>query len=190
MGRWLLLLAVAALPIAVYAWRASNDAGAEGKAGGAAATRRDPEAANLYHLYVMPLRGGTARAVPDPRGNPYLTFDPAWSPDGRLLAVTETDCHQCAPEVRLVDLDQTRANRTTIAAGSQPSFAPDGRRLTFVPGNGGLATISADGGSPRVLLEDDRRTAETRQLVGCGEARRSRSDHEDGGRRAVRSRPD
>jgi TolB protein len=155
MGRWLLLLAVAVLPIAVYAWRASDDGGAAGQPGGAATSRRDPEAENLYHLYVMPVRGGTARAVPDPRSNPYLTFDPAWSPDGRLLAVTETDCHQCAPEVRVVDLDQPRANRRRIAAGSQPSFAPDGRTVAFVPGDGGLATISVDGGAPRVLLEDE-----------------------------------
>lgn len=154
MGRWLLLLAVAALPIAVYAWRVSGDAGAEGRPG-AATTERDPEAANLYHLYVMPLAGGNPQAVPDPRDNPYLTFDPAWSPDATRLAVTETDCHQCAPEVRIVALDQQRANRRTVAAGSQPSFASDGRTLAFVPSDGGLATIGVDGGRKRVLLKDE-----------------------------------
>jgi Tol biopolymer transport system component len=154
MGRWLLLLAVAALPIGIYAWRASSDAGADGGAGGGATTRRDPEAANLYHLYVMPLGGGTAEAVPDPRENPYLTFDPAWSPDGKRLAVTDIDCHQCAPEVRLVAVDR-RQNREPVVAGSQPSFAPDGRTLAFVPSDGGLATIGVDGGAQRALLEDE-----------------------------------
>lgn len=103
----------------------------------------------------MPLRGGRVRPVPDPRRNPYLTFDPAWSPDGARLAITETDCHQCAPEVRIVDLGRDQPNRLTLAAGSQPSFAPYGRRLAFVPGDGGLATISMDGGRPHVLLEDE-----------------------------------
>jgi Tol biopolymer transport system component len=152
MGRWLLLLAVAVLPIGIYAWRASGDSGT---AGGGATTRRDPEAANLYRLYVMPLRGGTAEAVPDSRRNPYLTFDPAWSPDGTRLAVTDIDCHQCAPEVRIVALAGRPQNRRKVAAGSQPSFAPDGRTLTFVPSDGGLATVGVDGGTHRVLLEDE-----------------------------------
>jgi Tol biopolymer transport system component len=152
MARWVLLLAVAVLPIAIFAWRSSTDNGAEANP---ATTRRDPELANLYHLYVMPLRGGGAKPIPDPRENPYLTFDPAWSPDGTQLAVTEIDCHQCAPEVRLIDLDQQRANRRTIVPGSQPSFAPDGRTLAYVQAAGGLATIRLDGGGRRVLLTDE-----------------------------------
>jgi Tol biopolymer transport system component len=155
MGRWLLLLAVAALPIGIYAWRTSSDAGTDGTAGGGATTRRDPEAANLYHLYVMPLNGGTAEAVPDPRPNPYLTFDPAWAPDGARLAVTDIDCHQCPPEVRIVALDRRLQNRRKVVAGSQPSFAPDGRTLAFVPADGGLATADLEGGGQRVLLEDE-----------------------------------
>jgi TolB protein len=151
MGRWLLLLAVAALPIAVYAWRSSGDDGAEA----GSTTTADPEAANLYHLYVMPLGGGRAEAVPDPRSTPYLTFDPAWSPDGDRLAVTEIDCHQCVPELRLIDLEAERANRRKLGKGSQPSFAPDGQTLAFVPDGGGLATIGVDGSNRRVLLTDD-----------------------------------
>ena len=65
--------------------------------GSRALTTADPEAANLYHLYVMPLSEGQTEAVPDPRSTPYLTFDPAWSTDGDRLAVTEIDCHQCVP---------------------------------------------------------------------------------------------
>lgn len=153
MGRLLLLVVVAALPIAVYAWRASDDSGAAENGGTGANV--DPEAANLYHLYVMPLSGGKAESVPDPRRNPYLTFSPAWSPDGARMAVTEIDCHNCSPEVRVIELDGQRPNRRKLAAGSQPSFAPDGRTLAFVPNDGGLATIGADGTNRRVLLTDD-----------------------------------
>jgi Tol biopolymer transport system component len=152
-GRLLLLVVVAALPIAVYAWRASDDSGAAGNGGTGANV--DPEAANLYHLYVMPLSGGKAEPVPDPRRNPYLTFSPAWSPDGVRMAVTEIDCHNCSPEVRVIELGGERPNRRKLAGGSQPSFAPDGRTLAFVPNDGGLATIGVDGTIRRVLLTDD-----------------------------------
>jgi Tol biopolymer transport system component len=154
MGRWLLLLAVAALPIAVYAWRSSDDAGAEGNTR-RTATNTDPEAANLYHLYVMPLSGGRADSIPDPRANPYLTFSPAWSPNGDRMAVTEIDCHNCAPEIRVIDLEQERPNRRKLGGGSQPTFAPDGSTLAYVPSGGGLATISVDGGNRRVLLTEE-----------------------------------
>jgi Tol biopolymer transport system component len=149
----LLLVVVAALPIAVYAWRASDDSGAAGN--GRTGANADPEAANLYHLYVMPLSGGKAEAIPDPRRNPYLTFSPAWSPDGKRIAVTEIDCHNCSPEVRVIDLEVQRPNRRKLAGGSQPSFAPDGRTLAFVPNDGGLATIGVEGTKRRVLLTDD-----------------------------------
>ena len=113
MGRWLLLLAVAALPIAVYAWRSSDDAGAEATP----ATTADPEAANLYHLYVMPLERRQSRGRPGPAFHALPHFRPAWSPDGDRLAVTEIDCHQCVPEVRLIDLEAERANRRKLGKG-------------------------------------------------------------------------
>ena len=150
MGRWLLLLAVAALPIGIYAVRAAG----EDDGNGGATTRRDPEAANLYHLYLLPMTDGAPRAVPDPRDNPYLTFDPAWAPDGRQLAVTETDCHQCAPEVRVVSLGDPDAPRRKLAGGSQPTWSPDGRTVAFVPVDGGLAVIRADGTGRRTLFVD------------------------------------
>jgi Tol biopolymer transport system component len=152
MGRLLLLVVVvAALPIAVLAWRSSDDSGANS----GTATNADPEAANLYHLYVMPLGGGKAEAVPDPRANPYLTFSPAWSPRGGLMAVTEIDCHNCTPEIRVIDLEQDQANRRKLAGGAQPTFAPDGRTIAYVPNDGGLATIGVDGSNRRILLTED-----------------------------------
>jgi Tol biopolymer transport system component len=151
MARLLLLLVVAAAPLGVYAVRMADGDSANR---GAETSRRDPEAANLYHLYLLELADETPRAVPDPRENPYLTFDPAWSPDGKQLAVTETDCHQCPPEVRLVTLDQTGAPRRKLAPGSQPTIAPDGRSVAFVPADGGLAVVGIDGQGRRTLFED------------------------------------
>lgn len=149
MGRLLLLVVVALLPIGVYAVRASTD----GDARGTSTDRRNADSANLYHLYVLPLAGGAPRAIPDPRPNPYLTFGPAWSPDGKRLAVTEIDCHNCEPEVRLVDLEDARAPRRTLAVGSQPNFAPDGRTVAFVTNDSSLAVVGTDGRGRRILVD-------------------------------------
>jgi len=112
----------------------------------------DEEGATLYHLYLLPVGGGRPRAVPDPREEPYLTLDPAWSPDGRRLAVTEVDCHACPPEIRVIDLDDPSGRRTVVGHGSRPSFSADGRSIVFISPSGDLTVVDMSGGSRQVLV--------------------------------------
>lgn len=155
MARLLLLLAVLAVPVAVFAVREVGD----GSSDSASTTRTDVDAddvANAYQLYLAPLNGGKPRAVDSPAARPYLVFSPSWSPDGKTLAVTEIDCHTCAPQVRLVSLGPAGTPRRPVARGSQPSFAPDGRRVAYVDGDGGLAISGVDGKNRKTLLPADR----------------------------------
>jgi Tol biopolymer transport system component len=154
-ARLLLLLAVLAVPLAVFAVR---EAGL-GSSDSASTTRTDVDAddvANAYQLYLAPLSAGEPRAVDPPSARPYLVFSPSWAPDGKALAVTEIDCHNCAPQVRLVSLARGATPRRPLARGSQPSFAPDGRRIAYVDGDGGLAIIGVDGRNRKTLVPADR----------------------------------
>jgi Tol biopolymer transport system component len=63
---------------------------------------------------------------------------PAWSPDGRVLAVADgppADCaggveDQCISRISLVDA-RTGVRRATIRGVEDPSWSPDGKRLAF-----------------------------------------------------------
>jgi serine/threonine-protein kinase len=89
--------------------------------------------------------------VSDERGNPgYITSEqpylssPAWSPDGRRLAVDRRQDNSSAvrlTDVWLHDLETTAWTRVTSGYGVSPVWLPDGRSLAFEGGPLGSTAV-------------------------------------------------
>lgn len=87
-------------------------------------------------------------------------LDPAWSPDGRLIAYVHVegsrfDSRSSTAEIWVMRADGSRKRRVTRNAvyDGEPVWSPDGRRILFVRGRLGadLWTMGADGGAERRL---------------------------------------
>jgi TolB protein len=90
-----------------------------------------------------------AAAAPD-----YADFDPAWSPNGRMLAVVEevnVNPRISAPYDVVDVMRADGSGRRQLTAGLAPAWSPDGRSLLFVHGRA-LYVIAATGGRARKVL--------------------------------------
>jgi hypothetical protein len=83
-------------------------------------------------------------------------WDPAVSPDGRLIAVTRAPVDAFQGEIAIYSTATAQLVRvlTSGPADSQPSWSPDGGRIAFTRGNGGLWVVRAGDapGSERRIL--------------------------------------
>jgi serine/threonine-protein kinase len=78
-------------------------------------------------------------------------FYPRLSPDGRFVAVQE------ANEIWVYDSERGTRSRLTSVGGTDPVWTPDGQRVAFSTGGGGLYWTAADGsGEPELLLQSER----------------------------------
>jgi TolB protein len=106
--------------------------------------------------------------VPGQRGS---TLDPAWSPDGTLIAFASDrdarrDPYDDGPfSIYVTARDGSGVRRLTTprdASDYAPAFSPDGRSIAFVrfaadeSGAAGLYVVALDGGGERAVLADDR----------------------------------
>ncbi|MBD0330513.1 MAG: PD40 domain-containing protein [Thermoleophilia bacterium] len=89
--------------------------------------RRD----DLLQIYVMAADGSAARPV-TPVERKTLQFQPAWSPDGTMLAFSVISMRADEPRARIdvVSLDGT-GRRTVRVGGLDPDWSPDGSRIAF-----------------------------------------------------------
>ena len=109
-------------------------------------------------VFVMPLRGGPARRVSE------MGYNPAWSPDGRELAVAteaivDPGMRKSESEIWILDTVSGLRREIPVDDGVQPSWSPHGWRLAYwgVPAGSArriLWTVSSEGGKPSKLLDD------------------------------------
>lgn len=114
-----------------------------------------------HGIFVMNSDGGDVRLVTR-KGN-----NPAWSPDGRELALADDGV--VGPEIRNPYPNASRLWAINVATGAtrvitthdavQPSWSPAGKRIAFWgERNGGwrdLWTVAANGGEPVQVTNDD-----------------------------------
>jgi TolB protein len=81
---------------------------------------------------------------------PYPEFDPAWSPDGTLIAFRSE--RSGVPWIWIMNADGTGQRRLT--EGLSPAWSPDGSLIAF-SGRTGLSLIRPDGSGRRVLPDTE-----------------------------------
>jgi TolB protein len=106
-------------------------------------TRAEVGPSGRQELYTLPLGGGTAEPVP---GAPAPSYDPAFAPDGRWLAVAARDGGGTDIFV-LPAAGGAPLRLTSLGSARAPAFSPDGRLLAFLavaPGEAGFDLWIAD----------------------------------------------
>ncbi len=100
-------------------------------------------------VYVQTLSTGKRLVAANFKGS---NSAPAWSPDGRTLAVTLT--RDGLSQLYLIDADGSGSpRRITSSSGidTEPTFSPDGRSIYFTSDRGGspqIYRVAASGGDP------------------------------------------
>ncbi|HXF82761.1 MAG TPA: S9 family peptidase, partial [bacterium] len=120
------------------------------------------------HLFTVPAEGGEIRQV---TAGDFDHVDPAWSPDGRWIAVVANRSDDAdytnVTDVWLVPAEGGPMRRLTASLGpcGQPAWSPDGRRIAYLghdnaamsATNTGLWVVGIDGGAAvRLAPEFDR----------------------------------
>jgi len=114
-------------------------------------------------IYVIPAFGGTEhRLYSGPSGFYHRALD--WSPDGKVLAFTESDADKTHSWIALLSLADSTIRRLTWPSDQEvdygPAFSPDGSTVAFgrmiLAGVvSDLYVVSAAGGTPRRLTNDN-----------------------------------
>jgi len=100
---------------------------------------------------VQSLRDGGRRKVAAFKGS---NSAPAWTPDGKRLAVVLT--RDEASQIYLINADGSGLNRLTRGGNidTEPVFSPDGQSVYFTSDRGGspqIYRVAASGGDPKRL---------------------------------------
>ncbi len=92
-----------------------------------------PDAPGVARIYRYDLASGEAGEVP---GIPEQSYDPAISPDGKLLAFAAR--HDTKTDIFVLRRDQQSAplQITHNGAARAPTFSPDGKQLAFLAASG------------------------------------------------------
>ena len=118
-------------------------------------------------IYIIPALGGAERRVRnglwDDRefDESFLFGRLSWSPDGKLLAVSDRASRGEVASIFLISLDSLEVRRLTSPLRSRgdfnPEFSPDGQTLAFARDSQGVQSIYAipvSGGAEKRLTSD------------------------------------
>ena len=145
-----------------FTWLLQPDVSPDGRtialiSDGPDAFRRDPT------MSLLPAAGGRITNLNLPEQSPLGHGDPAWSPDGKLIAYTDNlgERGQGEPRIGIYTV-RTRTTRDLTRRGyAQPSWSPDGRYL---------AAVRTDGRGRDVVVLDARNGSEVARLTRDGES--------------------
>jgi TolB protein len=146
----------------------AGGAGPSGRGGALIAFARGPQLGGpnipSSEIYAVSPNTGSRRQLTRAGTRGRVAAEPAWSPDGRLIAFVESTPRHLGAYAGSGDLWIMRADGsqrrqlTHTNADAQPAWSPDGKRLAFVRfGNGG-----AD------IYQLDLQTNRTRRLTRIG----------------------
>jgi beta-lactam-binding protein with PASTA domain len=104
---------------------------------------------------VFVVGGAAGKPVKPVANSPDLEADPAWSPDGTLLAYLHGNTQQKQAQIVVADPAKPGSAHAVTNAGffdHRPAFSPDGKVIAFVRtasnGDGDLCFVPADGSAP------------------------------------------
>jgi Tol biopolymer transport system component/DNA-binding winged helix-turn-helix (wHTH) protein len=114
-------------------------------------------------IYVIPALGGSEhRLYSSPVGINPRSLD--WSPDGKVLAITDIDADRIHTWIALLSLTDSTTRRLTSPSDQEedcnPAFSPDGDNVAFVRGiTTGVVSdvyvVRSSGGKPSRLTHDN-----------------------------------
>ncbi|MGH7950265.1 MAG: TolB family protein, partial [Candidatus Binataceae bacterium] len=104
-------------------------------------------------VWLTPATGGTpVRLITD---DEYSYHDgPSWSPDGEWVAIARSQGPEFSmAKIRVGTKETVTLIDTRVVPFSRPAWSPDGRWIACETFDG-LVRVSADGGTPEVMLTD------------------------------------
>jgi hypothetical protein len=106
-------------------------------------------------IFAREADGTSPRAITDPPAGETYDLDPAWSPDGSLIAFARSSAHGIS--VFVVDADGRNQRELTdpSLSAQEPEWSPDGSMIAFSTGCDGIMVMRADGTGVRSVVPTD-----------------------------------